>query len=152
MLIVTPYDDLTELIIGKAITVHDDFGPGLLESVYKKCVALLLVEAGLIVEVEKPLPVRFRGLTFDHGYRVDLIVEEKVIVEVKAIEMIAPVHVAQMMTYLKLAGCPVGLILNFNVASLRHGVRRVLNKEVLDGWSKKDREKQNDGGAEGTTT
>jgi GxxExxY protein len=131
MLVQLPLYDHTELIIAKGIVVHDHFGPGLFETVYKRCLGLLLVEAGLIVEMEKPVPVRFRTLTVDCGYRLDLVVESKVIVEVKTVEAIAPIHRAQMRTYLRLAECPVGLIINFNVTSLRYGLRRVVNKRCL---------------------
>jgi GxxExxY protein len=126
-----PLSDLTEVIIGHGMVVHDHFGPGLFERVYQRSLGLLLVEAGLIVEMEKPLPVRFRTLTVDCGYRLDLVVEHKVIVEVKTVETLAPIHRTQMQTYLRIAECPVGLILNFNVSSLRHGIRRVVNKPCL---------------------
>jgi len=135
MLVELPYHDLTELIIAKGIAVHNYFGPGLFETVYKRCVAKLLIEAGLVVEVEKPLPARYKNMAIDCGYRVDLFVENKVIVEVKAIEALAPIHRAQMLTYLRLAERPVGLILNFNVRSLRQGIRRVVNRRCLEGWA-----------------
>ena len=132
MLVQLPLYDLTELIIAKAMVVHDHFGPGLFENVYKRCLGLLLVEAGLIVEMEKPLPARFRNLSLECGYRLDLLVENKVVVEVKTVDALGPVHRAQMRTYLRLAECPVGLIINFNVSSLRYGLRRVVNKRCLD--------------------
>jgi GxxExxY protein len=134
MLIQLPHHDLTEFIIAKGMVVHDYFGPGMFETVYKRCLGLLLVEAGLIVEIEKPLPARFKGLSIDCGYRVDLFVENKVIVEVKAIETVAPIHTSQMLTYLRLAERPVGLILNFHVPSLRQGIHRVVNKRCLEAW------------------
>jgi GxxExxY protein len=115
MAIQLPLYELTELIIAKGMVVHSHFGPGLLETACKRCVGLLLVEADLVVEIEKPVPVRFRNLDVECGYRLDLLVENKVVVEVKTVEAIAPVHEAQMRTYLRLAECPVGLILNFNV-------------------------------------
>jgi GxxExxY protein len=125
-------NDLTELIIAKGMVVHDFFGPGVFETVYKHSLGLLLVEAGLIVEIEKAMPVRFKSLSIDCGYRIDLLVENKVVVEVKAVDTLAPIHTAQMMTYLRLTNCAVGLILNFNVVSLRHGIRRVINKRRLE--------------------
>jgi GxxExxY protein len=126
-----PLHDLTELIIAKGIVVHQYYGPGLFETVYKRSLGLLLVEVGLIVEMEKPLPVRFRGLTVDCGYRLDLLIENKVVVEVKAVDALAPIHRTQLRTYLRLAECPVGLILNFNVALLKHGIQRVVNRRCL---------------------
>jgi GxxExxY protein len=132
MLIPTPLNDLTEIIIGKAIVIHDYFGPGMFENIYKRCLGLLLVEAGLIVEVEKPLPVRFRDLSLDCAYRVDLLVEGKVVVEVKTVDEFASVHFAQMITYLKLTDCPIGLILNFNVASMRCGIKRLIYRKALE--------------------
>ena len=114
------------------MVVHTHFGPGLFETVYKRCLGLLLVEEGLIVEMEKPLPARFRNLSLECGYRLDLLVENKVVVEVKTVDALAPVHRAQMRTYLRLAECPVGLIINFNVSSMRYGLRRVVNKRCLD--------------------
>jgi GxxExxY protein len=134
MLIQLPHHDLTEFIIGKGMVVHDYFGPGMFEPVYKRCLGMLLVEAGLIVEIEKPLPVRFKGLSIECGYRVDLFVENKVVVEVKAVETVAPIHTAQMLTYLRLAERPVGLLLNFNVPNLRQGIHRVVNKRCLEEW------------------
>lgn len=131
MLVQLPLHDLTQLIIGKGMVIHDHYGPGLFENVYKRSLGLVLVEAGLIVEMEKPLPVRYRDLAIDCGYRVDLLVEGKVIVEVKAIDALAPIHRTQMLTYLRLAECPIGLILNFNVTSLRHGIKRIVNKRCL---------------------
>jgi GxxExxY protein len=132
MLVPLPLYDLTELIIAKGIVVHGHFGPGLFETVYKRCLGLLLVEAGLIVEMEKPLPLRFQNISVECGYRLDLLVENKVVVEVKTVDALAPVHRAQMRTYLRLAECPVGLILNFNVSSLKHGIRRIVNRRCLD--------------------
>jgi GxxExxY protein len=131
MLVRLPLSELTELIIAKGIAVHDHFGPGLFETVYKRCLGLLLVEAGLIVEMEKPVPVTFRNLSLDCGYRLDLVVENKVVVEVKAVDALALIHRTQLRTYLRLAECPVGLILNVNVPLLKQGIRRVVNKRCL---------------------
>jgi GxxExxY protein len=126
-----PLHDLTQLIIAKGIVVHRYFGPGLFETVYKRSLGLLLVEAGMVVEMEKPVPVRFRDLSLDCGYRLDLLIENKVVVEVKAVDALAPIHRTQLRTYLRLADCPVGLILNFNVPLWKHGIRRVVNKRCL---------------------
>jgi GxxExxY protein len=118
---------ITESIIGAAIEVHRDLGPGLLESAYETCLAFELVERGLKVEQQKPLPVVYREVKLDCGYRLDLLVEEAVIVEVKAVDRLAPIHQAQLLSYLRLSGCKVGLLINFNVKVLKDGIRRVVN-------------------------
>ena len=118
---------ITERIIGAAIEVHRDLGPGLLESAYESCLAFELVERGLKVEQQKPLPVVYREVKLDCGYRLDLLVEEAVIVEVKAVDRLAPIHKAQLLAYLRLSGCKVGLLINFNVKVLKDGIRRVVN-------------------------
>jgi GxxExxY protein len=101
---------------------------GLLESAYEACLAFELVERGLKVEQQKPLPVVYRGAKLDCGYRLNLLVEEIVIVEVKAVDRLAPIHLAQLLSYLKLSGCRVGLLINFNVKVLKDGIRRVVNR------------------------
>ncbi|MCK4476282.1 MAG: GxxExxY protein [Methanophagales archaeon] len=118
---------ITESIIGAAIEVHRDLGPGLLESAYETCLAFELVERDLKVEQQKPLPVVYREVKLDCGYRLDLLVEEAVIVEVKAVDHLAPIHKAQLLSYLRLSGCKVGLLINFNVKVLKDGIRRVVN-------------------------
>ena len=118
---------ITEGIIGAAIEVHRALGPGLLESAYEACLAFELIERGLKVEQQKPLPVVYREVRLDCGYRLDLLVEGVVIVEVKAVDHLAPVHQAQLLSYLKLSGCHVGLLINFNVKVLKDGLRRVVN-------------------------
>jgi len=118
---------LTETIIGAAMIVHSELGPGLLESAYEACLALELEERKLRVERQKALPLTYRGTELEFGYRLDLLVNEKVIVEVKAVEALAPIHGAQLLSYLRLSGCRVGLLLNFNVASLRDGIQRIVN-------------------------
>ena len=118
---------ITESIIGAAIEVHRALGPGLLESAYEACLAFELVERGLKVEQQKPLPVVYRDVRLDCGYRLDLLVEEKVIVEIKAVDRLAPIHQAQLLSYLRLSGCKVGLLINFNVKVLKDGIRRVVN-------------------------
>ena len=117
----------TEGIIGAAIAVHRDLGPGLLESAYEACLAFELADRGLNVERQKPLPVIYREVELDCGYRVDLLVEGDVIVEVKAVGDLAPIHEAQLLSYLRLSGCKVGLLINFNVRVLTDGVRRLVN-------------------------
>jgi GxxExxY protein len=118
---------ITERIIGAAMKVHSALGPGLLESAYEACLAFELTEEGLKVEQQKPLPLAYRGVRLDCGYRLDLVVGGAVIVEVKAVEALSNVHRAQILSYLKLSGCKVGLLINFNVQSLRSGIRRVVN-------------------------
>jgi GxxExxY protein len=124
---------LTERVIGCAITVHKATGPGLLESVYKTCLVIELRARGLEVATECNLPLFYKGCQLEVGYRADMIVDKAVVVEVKAVDTLAPVHQAQVITYLKLTGCPVGLLFNFNVPVLRHGIRRVEPRAMGDG-------------------
>jgi len=118
---------ITESIIGAAIEVHRALGPGLLESAYEACLTFELAQRGLKVERQKPLPVIYREVKLDCGYRLDLLVEEAIIVEVKAVDRLMPIHQAQLLSCLKLSGCKVGLLINFNVRVLRDGIRRVVN-------------------------
>lgn len=120
-------DDITREVIGAAIKVHRALGPGLLESAYEACIAFELAQSGLKVEAQKPLPLFYREVKLDCGYRLDLLVEEKVIVEFKAVESLSPVHEAQLLSYLRLSGCKVGLLINFNVRILKNGIRRLVN-------------------------
>ena len=120
-------DRITDSIIGAAIEVHRALGPGLLESAYEACLAFELAQHGLVVEQQKPLPVVYREVKLDCGYRLDLLVEGRVIVEIKAVNRLAPIHQAQLLSYLKLSGCKVGLLINFNVEVVKDGIRRVVN-------------------------
>ena len=120
-------DRTTENIIGGAIDVHRALGPGLLESAYEACLTFELAERGLKVEQQKPLPVVYRQVKLDTGYRLDLLVDRMVIVEVKAVDHLEPIHQAQLLSYLKLSGCKVGLLINFNVNMLQDGIRRGVN-------------------------
>ncbi|HUV50271.1 MAG TPA: GxxExxY protein [Anaerolineae bacterium] len=120
-------NDITETIIGSAMSVHRELGPGLLESAYEACLAYDIAKSGLSVERQKELPVKYRNVKLDCGYRIDLLVENKVIVEIKAIDKLAPIHTAQLLSYLKLSGCKVGLLINFNVKILKDGIRRLIN-------------------------
>lgn len=121
------HEELTGLIIGAAIEVHRHLGPGLLESIYEACLLLELEQRGLKVRRQVELPVTYKGYQVECGYRIDLLVEETVVIEIKSVEKVIPVHEAQLLTYLKIAGKPVGLIINFNVPVLKDGVyRRVL--------------------------
>lgn len=118
---------ITEEIIGSAIRVHRELGPGLLESAYEACLVYELADKGLFIEQQKPLPLLYRTLELDCAYRLDLLVDGKVIVEVKAVETLLPLHDAQLLSYLRLAKCPIGLLLNFNVPVLTKGIRRLVN-------------------------
>ena len=115
---------ITERIIGAAIEVHRTLGPGLLESTYQACLDHELRERGLAVEKEKGLPVVYKGVTLDCGYRIDLLVEQTVIIELKSVQELTAIHEAQILSYLKLSGCPVGLLINFNVRQLTQGIKR----------------------------
>lgn len=121
-------NDLTDKIIGAAIAVHRELGPGLLESAYEVCLEFELKDRGLLVERQKELPVVYRGLNIDAGYRIDLLVNGKVVLELKAIDALAPIHEAQMITYLKLSQCRVGLLINFNVQLLKKGIKRLVHR------------------------
>lgn len=119
-------NELSNIVIGCAIEVHKSLAPGLLESAYKECLAYKIKKEGLFVEKEKPLPLVFEEVKLDCGYRVDLLVEHKLIVEIKSVEAINDIHLAQVLTYLKLSGCKLGLLLNFNVVRLKDGIKRVI--------------------------
>ena len=116
---------LSNKIIGLAIDIHRHLGPGLLESSYKECLFYKIMRSGIIVEKEKPLPLIYEEVKLDVGYRIDLLVDRKLIVEVKACEALNDIHVAQVLTYLKLSGCRLGLLINFNVLRLKDGIRRL---------------------------
>ena len=120
-------DRTTDSIIGAAIEVHRELGPGLLESAYEACLAFELGGLGLKVEQQKPLPVMYRDVRLECGYRLDMLVEEAVVIEVKAVDALLPIHEAQLISYLRLSGCAVGLLINFNVKLLKDGIRRRVN-------------------------
>jgi len=123
-----PLDDLTGQIIGAAIDVHRELGPGLLESAYDACLAFELAERRLRYERQKALPIIYRGNCLDCGYRIDFLVENLVVVELKAVERLEPVHTAQVISYLRLSGLRVGLLINFHVKWLRAGgLKRLVN-------------------------
>lgn len=119
---------ITEAIIGAAIAVHKELGPGLLESAYEACLAYELAERKLKVERQKGLPVTYHRVQLDCGYRIDLLVEELVVVELKTVERLEPIHEAQLLSYLRLSGCKVGLLINFNVKVLKNGIRRFVHE------------------------
>ena len=119
-------NEITERILKCAFRVHTALGPGLLESSYKECLAYEMTDDGLYVEKEKAMPLIYREVKLDIGYRIDLFVEQKVVVEIKVVEAFNDVHLAQILTYLKLSQSKVGLLLNFNTASLKNGIKRVV--------------------------
>ncbi len=121
-------NQVTQSIIGAAIKVHRALGPGLMESAYETCLAFELLQVGLHVEQQKPLPLVYRDVRLDCGYRLDLLVEEQVIVEVKAVDCLLPIHEAQLLSYLRLSSCKVGLLINFNVMILKDGIKRMVNQ------------------------
>jgi GxxExxY protein len=119
-------NEISNRIIGLAISVHQALGPGLLESAYKECLFYRLRKEGFHVDKEKPMPLFYEEVRLDCGYRIDLLVENKVVIEVKSVETLNDVHLAQILTYMKLGGHKLGLLINFNVLLLRDGIRRVI--------------------------
>lgn len=124
----TTLNKITEQIIGAAIEVHRAVGPGLLESAYEACLVFELRERGFKVEQQRPLPVVYKNVRLDCGYRLDVVVNDSVIVEIKAVEKPTTVHEAQLLSYLRLYGCKIGLLINFHVAVLKNGIRRIVNE------------------------
>ena len=116
--------DLTGLILKKAYEVHTSLGPGLLESTYEECLCYELSLIGLQVERQKSLPIEYKGIKIDNGYRLDIVVENKVVIELKSVETLLPIHTAQLLTYLKLSHIKYELLINFNVKSLKEGIKR----------------------------
>lgn len=120
-------NEISKVVFNCALEVHKALGPGLLESAYEECLFYKLRQSGLQVEQQKPLPLVFEEVKMEIGYRLDLLVENKVIIEIKAVESLNDVHLAQILTYLKLSGCKLGLLINFNVALIKDGIKRVVN-------------------------
>ncbi len=118
---------ISNKIIGLAIEVHRSLGPGLLESAYQECLYYELKNNGLKVEKEKPMPIVYKDIKLDHGYRIDLLVGHKVVVEIKTVDTLIDVHFAQVLTYLKLGNYKLGLLINFNVPLLKNGIKRIIN-------------------------
>jgi GxxExxY protein len=119
-------NEISNIIIGKAIEVHRTLGPGLLESAYQECLYYELINEGLIVEKEKALPIVYKDIKLNHGYRIDLLIENKVVIELKTVEFLTDVHTAQVLTYMKLGNYKLGLLLNFNVKLLKEGIKRFI--------------------------
>jgi GxxExxY protein len=118
------FDELSRRMIGCAIEVHRNLGPGLLESTYRQCLACELSHAGVPFQMEVPLPVRYKDVLLDCGYRIDLLVRSDLIVEIKSVETLLPIHQAQILTYMRLARILIGLLMNFNVTKLQNGIKR----------------------------
>jgi GxxExxY protein len=121
-------NEISNNIIGFAIEVHKNLGPGLLESAYKECLYYKLSKSGIWVEKEKPMPLVYEEVKLDCGYRIDLLVENKVVIEIKSVEGLNDVHMAQTLTYMKLGNYKLGLLINFNVVLLKNGIKRIANK------------------------
>jgi GxxExxY protein len=120
-------NEISNRIIGFAISVHQNLGPGLLESAYKECLFYRIKKEGFSAEKEKPMPLIYEKVKLDCGYRIDILVESKVVIEIKSVEALNDVHLAQTLTYMKLGGYKLGLLINFNVTLLRDGIRRIIN-------------------------
>ena len=117
-------NELTYKIIGCAYDVHKELGPGLLESTYEKCLCFEFEKLGIKYERQKELPINYKGMTLDNGYRIDVLVEDKIVIELKSVDTLQSIHSAQLLTYLKLSQKPLGLLINFNVTNLQNGIRR----------------------------
>lgn len=120
-------NELSTIVIGLAIDVHNVLGPGLLESAYKECLYYKLIKTGLFTEKEKPMPLVFEEVKLECGYRIDLLVNNKLVIEIKSVEALNDIHLAQTLTYMKLGNYKLGLLLNFNVVRLKDGIKRVVN-------------------------
>lgn len=120
-------NQIAYIVFNSALKVHKELGPGLFESAYEHCLFYELINEGLKVEKQKVLPITYNDIKLDAGYRIDLLVENKFIIEIKAVEKLNDVHMAQILTYLKLSNCKLGMLINFNVSLLKNGVKRVIN-------------------------
>jgi len=120
-------NEISKQVIGIAIDVHKQLGPGLLESAYKECLYYKINKSGLFVEKEKSIPLIFEEVKLDCGYRIDLLVENKLVIELKSVDILNDIHLAQTLTYLKLGNFKLGLLINFNVVLLKDGVKRIIN-------------------------
>jgi len=120
-------NEIADRVMDAAFQIHRELGPGLLESVYEVILARKLTDTGLVVERQVPVPIQFQGISFDEGFRADLFVEQKVIIELKSVERLQPVHSKQLLTYLRLTGCRLGLLINFGENLMKDGFKRVVN-------------------------
>lgn len=120
-------NELSKIVFDAGLKVHKALGPGLLESAYEECLYYELINEGLYVEKQKGLPLMYETIKLDIGYRVDLLVEHKLVIEIKAVEALNDIHLAQVLTYLKLSGCKLGLLINFNTVLFKNGIKRVIN-------------------------
>lgn len=121
-------NEISNKVIGIAIDIHNALGPGLLESAYKECLYYRLVKEGIFAEKEKPMPLVFEEVKLECGYRIDILVEKKLVIEIKSVEALNEVHFAQTLTYMKIGGYKLGLLINFNVSHLKDGIRRIANR------------------------
>jgi GxxExxY protein len=126
------HHDLTERVIGLAIDVHKELGPGLLEPIYETCLAFELKRTGILFRRQASIPVVYHGFHLHTGFRADLLISEDLIVEIKAVERLAPAHEAQLLTYLRMSGCQLGLLLNFNALRLKDGLRRLVRSHQVE--------------------
>jgi len=126
ILMILLHQELTSSILKCAFRVHSALGPGLLESVYEECLYYELEKSCLLAQKQKPMPLVYEENKLDLGYRIDLLIEDKIVIEVKSVDSLNPVHLAQILTYLKLSGCRIGYLINFNVKSLKDGIKRVI--------------------------
>ena len=120
------FDELSNQVIGCALEVHRNLGPGLLESTYEQCLAHELKIANILFKLQHPLPVEYKNIKLDCGYRIDVLIDDSIIVELKSVDKILPIHQAQLLTYMKLAGISIGLLINFNVKYLKDGIKRMV--------------------------
>jgi GxxExxY protein len=123
-------NEISRIIFEAGLKVHRQLGPGLLESAYEECLFYELRESSLLIEKQKPMPLIYDEVKLDVGYRIDMMVERKVVIEVKSVEALTDVHLAQVLTYLKLSQCKLGLLINFNTLLFKNGVRRVINGNI----------------------
>ena len=123
-------NELSNRVIGLAIEVHKALGPGLLESAYKECLYYEIAKAGIYVEKEKPMPLIYEQVNLECGYRLDLLIDKKLVIEIKSVEALNDVHLAQTLTYMKLGNYKLGLLINFNVIRLKDGIKRVINGQL----------------------
>lgn len=121
-------NQICTVILDQAFKIHTELGPGLLESVYEKCLQYEMMQAGFDAQMQVPVPMNYKSISFEAGFRIDLLVENKVLVEIKSVENLAPVHFAQTLTYLRMRDIKLGLLINFNTKHLKYGIHRIANK------------------------